>query len=97
MEEKLQKLKKFNLIMGGLHLIQGIAMVFLATTVIQKIAEFQPVIVQNHLMFDTETRTLVNASKELFTLPFGILVASFLLLSALAHGLIYVMRDTLKA
>ena len=93
MDEKLQKLKKFNLIMGGLHLIQGIAMVFLATTVIQKIAEFQPVIVQNHLMFDTTTKTLVNTSKELFTLPFGIMVASFLLISAIAHGLIYINSD----
>ena len=93
MEEKLQKLKRFNLIMGALHLVQGIAMLFLATNVIQKIAEFQPTITQNYLKFDVATRELVTASKELFDLPFGILVASFLLISALAHGIVYVLSD----
>jgi hypothetical protein len=83
-----QKLKRFNLIMGGFHLIQGVAMLFLATNVIQKIAEFQPTIVQFYLRFNPETRSLEAASKELFQLPFGILVAAFLLISALAHGLI---------
>lgn len=93
MEEKLQKLKRFNLIMGALHLVQGIAMLFLATNVIQKIAEFQPTITQNFLKFDVATRELVTASKELFDLPFGIMVASFLLISALAHGIVYVMSN----
>ena len=50
MDERLQKLKRFNLIMGGFHLIQGLIMAFLATTVIQKIAEFQPTITQ--FLFD---------------------------------------------
>jgi len=93
MEERLQKLKRFNLIMGALHLVQGIAMLFLATNVIQKIAEFQPTITQNFLKFDVATQELVTASKELFDLPFGILVASFLLISALAHGIVYVMSN----
>ena len=93
MEQKLQKLKKFNLIMGALHLVQGIAMIFLATTVIQKIAEFSPTITQNFVDFDVETQSLFTASKDLFQLPFGIMVASFLLISAAAHGLIYIMSD----
>ncbi len=42
MEIALQKLKRFNLVMGCLHLVQAIIMAFLATSVIQKIAEFQP-------------------------------------------------------
>lgn len=63
-------------------------MLFLATTVIQKIAEFSPVITQNFLAFNTETMSLELQSKELFKLPFGILVASFLLISAIAHFLI---------
>ena len=67
MEKQLQKLKRFNLIMGGFHLIQGVAMLFLATTVIQKIAEFQPVITQNFLQFNPTTQSLELASKELFT------------------------------
>lgn len=40
------KLRRFNLIMGCLYLVQGILMLFLATTVIQKIAEFSPKITQ---------------------------------------------------
>lgn len=88
MEDKLLKLKRFNLIMGAFHLIQGVAMLFLATTVIQKIAEFQPTIRQFYIWFNPETRSLETTSKELFVLPFGILVASFLLISAIAHALV---------
>lgn len=88
MEDKFAKLKRFNLIMGGFHLVQGLLMLILATSVIQKIAEFQPKITQYFLRFNEQTRTLEQASKELFTLPFGVLVASFLFISAIAHGLI---------
>jgi hypothetical protein len=70
MEIKLQKLRRFNIIMGALHLIQGIAMLFLATTVIQKIAEFTPVVTQNYLAFNPQTRSLELASKELFKTTF---------------------------
>jgi hypothetical protein len=84
----LSKLKRFNLVMGAFHLIQGLIMLFLATSVIQKIAEFQPTIIQFYQRFNVETRSLETAGKDLFQLPFGILVASFLLISALAHGLI---------
>ena len=82
-----QKLRKFNLIMGGIHLIQAIAMAILATTVIQKISEFQPIITQNYLEF-VQGQGLVLQTKELFTLPFGIMVALFLFISAGAHGLV---------
>ncbi len=88
MEQALQKLKRFNLIMGGLHLVQAIIMAFLATTVIQQISEFKPTITQFYLEFDTATNSLVTASRELFELPFGLLVAAFLFISAIAHGLI---------
>jgi len=94
MEIKLQKLRRFNVIMGALHLIQGIAMLFLATTVIQKIAEFAPVVTQNYLAFNEQTRSLELASKELFKLPFGILVALFLIISAIAHAIISIPNKT---
>ncbi len=94
METALQKLKRFNLIMGAAHLIQAIIMAILATTVIQKIAEFQPTITQNYLTYDTGAGSLVPASRELFQLPFGLLVAAFLLISAIAHGLIVLKRDS---
>jgi len=88
------KLRRFNMIMGALHLVQGILMLFLATSVIQKIAEFSPKITQNYLAFNPATRSLELASKELFSLPFGILVASFLLISAFAHALISIPKKT---
>jgi hypothetical protein len=94
MELSLQKLRRFNLIMGAIHLIQGLIMLFLATSVIQKIAEFQPAITQNYLTFNVTTQSLEPASKTLFELPFGMLVASFLLISALAHAIIYFSGDT---
>ena len=93
MDIKLQKLKRFNMIMGFFHLIQGVLMFFLATTVIQKISEFQPEIIQFYQTFNTTTRSLETTSKVLFELPFGILVASFLLISAFAHGVIVLMSD----
>lgn len=88
MDIKLQKLKRFNMIMGLFHLVQGVAMLFLATTVIQKISEFQPEIIQFYQTFNTTTRSLETTSKVLFELPFGTMLASFLLISALAHGII---------
>lgn len=88
------KLRRFNLIMGGLHLLQRIAMLFLATTVIQKIGEFSPQITQNYLAFNPATSSLELESKVLFDLPFGILVASFLFISAAAHALISIPKKT---
>jgi hypothetical protein len=89
---KLKKLTRFNLIMGFLHLAQGLIMLFLATSVIQKIGEFQPVIVQFFIRYNSTTQSLETASKTLFTLPFGILVASFLFISAIAHFVIVLTR-----
>ncbi|MDD3842400.1 MAG: heliorhodopsin HeR [Candidatus Izemoplasmatales bacterium] len=86
------KLRRFNLIMGGLHLIQGILMIFLATSVIQKIAEFQPTITQIYLTYNPLTQSLEPMSRDLFVLPFGIMVGSFLLISALAHALISIPK-----
>ncbi|MBN2557987.1 MAG: heliorhodopsin HeR [Clostridia bacterium] len=87
-----KKLRSFNMIMGGLHLLQGILMIFLATSVIQNIAEFMPKITQNFLTYNTQTQSLELGTKALFDLPFGILVAVFLLISALAHGLISILK-----
>ena len=88
-----KKLRRFNLIMGALHLLQGLIMLFLATSVIQNIAEFKPSITQVYLAFNVQTQSLDVVSKVLFELPFGILVASFLLLSAAAHGLISIPKS----
>jgi hypothetical protein len=87
-------LKRFNMIMGGLHLIQGLAMLVLATTVIQTISEFTPTITQFYLTFNPATQSLEVASRNLFELPFGVLVAMFLLISAGAHALIALPKKT---
>lgn len=85
--EKLLKLRKFNIIMGFFHLIQGTFML-MAAIFIEKIASFKPVIQSNYLTFDTVQMRLITDNKVVFELPFAILVASFLLLSALAHFII---------
>jgi hypothetical protein len=80
--------------MGGLHLLQGIIMLILAGTVIQTISEFKPMITQIYLYYDTQTMSLMTGMKELFELPFGVLVAVFLFLSAIAHAIISLPKKT---
>jgi hypothetical protein len=83
-------LRKFNIIMGAVHLFQGILMIIMGLTITQ-LGDFKLTIYQHYLEF-IETAPgegyLSFARSEAFTLPFFILVASFLLISALAHGLI---------
>lgn len=93
-ENVFAKLRRFNMFMGALHLVQGVAMLFLATSVIQTIGEFTPTITQNFLTFNQQTQSLELTSENLFELPFGILVASFLLISALAHAIISIPKKT---
>lgn len=91
MDSVFQKLRRFNLIMGTFHFVQAIFMVFMAYFVIDKLEAFQPTIVQNYLTF-VPGEGLVLMGRDLFTLPFGILVAAFLFLSALAHYIISVPK-----
>jgi hypothetical protein len=84
-----ESLRKFNMIMGGLHLIQGILMIIIALTVISQVnPAFQISITQNFLNFDPIEEKLFLDQKVLFDLPFGVMVGVFLLLSAAAHALI---------
>lgn len=87
-EINFQKLRRFNLIMGLVHFLQAIAMLVLAFTVIQKIAEFSPVIRQFYIGYNTQTQSLETMSRDLFNLPFGFFVSLFLFVSAGAHALI---------
>jgi len=77
-DEKLTKLKRFNLLMGVLHFIQGILMVVLSN-------ETTYPIFTNFLNFNTETLSLLPDPKLLYELRFGPAVAAFLLISAAAH------------
>ena len=87
MDNQLMKLRKFNLIMGGLHFIQGGLMLILALT-ITKVIDFKPPVLSYYLSFDPMKMSLVTDSKQIGDIPFGILVSVFLFLSATAHFLI---------
>jgi hypothetical protein len=87
-ETEMNRLRRFNFIMVFLHLIQAVAMLFLASTVIDTIAEFQPEIVQFYIQYNPVSQALEVVSKPLFLLPFGLMVALFLFISAGAHALI---------
>ncbi len=88
-----QGLRKFNLVMGGLHFLQGLLMLVLSLTW-SKIIDFKPQIFTNFLTYDETIGALVNESNKVFDLPFGILVSVFLFLSALAHFIIAVPKKT---
>jgi len=80
-EVKYAKLKRFNLIMGVLHLIQGALMLILSN-------DFTLPVTRSYLEFDAATQTLNPATVTLIDLRIGPLVASFLIMSAIAHLLI---------
>lgn len=71
-------LRRFNLVMGFLHLVQGILMIVLSN-------ETTYPIYTNFLRFDEATRSLAPDPKLYYELLFGPAVAVFLLLSAIAH------------
>jgi hypothetical protein len=77
-ERKLLGLRRFNAIMGFLHLIQGIFMIVVSNDTTYPIYT-------NFLTFDAEARTLVPDPKLAYELRLGPAVAVFLLLSAAAH------------
>jgi len=77
-EATFRGLGRFNLIMGFLHLIQGILMIVLSNDTTYPIYTF-------FLKFDTAARSLSPNPEVLYELRFGPAVAVFLLLSAVAH------------
>ena len=84
-------LKRFNLSMGLLHLIQGVLMLFFALT-IDRISAFKTPIWSYFLRFDTEQMRLVTSPEKLGEVPFAIFVSFFLFMSALAHFIITMPR-----
>ena len=72
------RLRRFNLIMGFLHLIQGIFMILVSNGTTYPIFT-------NYLNFDIATRSLKPNTQLFYELPFGPAVACFLLISAVAH------------
>lgn len=74
-------LRRFNAIMGFLHLLQGILMIVLSND------KTYP-IYTNYLRFDPETLSLMPDPRLAYELRFGPAVAVFLLISAVAHGIL---------
>lgn len=87
MEEKFKKLRRFNLIMGLFHLIQGGIMLYVALAV-DKFRDFPAPVLTYFLEFNEKLGVLQPVTDTAFELPFGIMVASFLFLSAFFHFLI---------
>jgi hypothetical protein len=77
-ERKFTGLRRFNLVMGFLHLVQGLFMILISNDTTYPIFT-------NYLNFDLATRSLKPGTELLYELPFGIAVAFFLLISAVAH------------
>ncbi|NLS76098.1 MAG: heliorhodopsin HeR [Chloroflexi bacterium] len=77
-EKTFAGLKRFNLVMGFLHLIQGILMILISNDTTYPIFT-------NYLNFDVATRSLKPNPQLLFEVRFGPAVACFLLISAVAH------------
>ncbi|MGD8555620.1 MAG: heliorhodopsin HeR [Anaerolineales bacterium] len=71
-------LRRFNLIMGFLHLVQGIFMIVVSNDTTYPIYT-------NFLSFNTETFSLSPNPQLFYELLFGPAVAAFLLISAVAH------------
>jgi hypothetical protein len=87
-----EALRKFNIKMGAVHLLQGIVMLILAFTVIETAGVYAPTITNSYIFFDGSG--LVTRSEPLFDLPFAVLAASFLFLSAIAHAIISLPKKT---
>jgi hypothetical protein len=73
-------LRTFNLVMGFLHLLQGVLMIVITFALDKTYPIFT-----NYLKFDVATRSLVTDPKLAYNVNFGLGVALFLLLSAVAH------------
>lgn len=77
-DARLPRLRRFNLWMGGLHLLQGIAMLALSSS-------FSLPVTASFLRFDPMAERLLPAPRVLFDVPIGPAVAAFLFVSAAAH------------
>ena len=71
-------LRRFNVVLGLLHLAQGILMLILSSS-------FALPVVTNFLYFNPATRTLLPRPETLVEVRIGPAVAAFLFLSSIAH------------
>ncbi len=79
-EKTFLTLRTFNLVMGFLHLLQGVLMLVITFSLEKTYPIFT-----NYLKFDLATRSLVTEPRLAYNVNFGVGVALFLLISAVAH------------
>jgi len=77
----MHKLLRFNQVMAGLHALQALAIVLIAS-------DFTLPVTTDYLKFDLVKEKLVSNSTTMFDMPFSMLIVSFLLMSSIAHFLI---------
>lgn len=75
---KLERLRRFNLIMAGLHAVQALVILLIST-------DFTLPVVGSYLKFDKASQSLQLTNKVLYDLPLAWLIVGFFVLSALAH------------
>lgn len=75
---KYRRLRKWNLVMGTLHLIQGLIMLLLTKEV------WVP-ITTNFFKFDQVNQQVISNYDTLFKVPLGPMIALFMFMSAIAH------------
>lgn len=81
MDPKLKGLRRFNLLMGFLHLISGVVMILISS-------DFSLPVTGSFLKFDFTSQSLMPVTGTIFDLKIGPVIAIFLFMSALAHFLV---------
>jgi hypothetical protein len=77
-KEKLGKLVRFNLLMAGLHFVQGLIIVVISS-------RFSLPVTSSYVEFSEATQALEPATRTLFDLQFAPLIAAFFFISAAFH------------
>ena len=81
---KYQKLRPYNLIMGVIHLVQGIIMVTLSNDTVTSVKIWLPEV--NFSNLEDATRDgILPVAQDFVEINFGVLISSFLFISAAAH------------
>jgi hypothetical protein len=80
-EKCFKRLRRFNVVMGFFHLIQGFFMLLLSN-------DFTLPLTYSHPVFDAVTQTISPISETFYDLRIGPMVALFLFMSAIAHFLL---------
>ena len=80
-------LRKFNLVMAGLHAVQGVAVLLLSTA-------FTLPVTGNYLAFQVTTKHLEPATKTLFSIHLSWLIVAFFFVSAIAHLVVATVYNT---